>query len=261
MSEPSRTGVAPRSWDPLLRRRSTTEPELMDDPACDPVALERTYRLFALINPLVSGWWGLYRRRLRTALRDAVERRGTARILDIGSGGGDVSRWLAARARRDGLPVTVTGIDPDPRAHEFAHRAAPHAAQDAQEPVVAFRCASSAELVAQGEVFDVVVSNHVLHHLDDESAAALLADTRALCRGLAVHNDLRRSRPAWLGWWVLTLPLARSRTFVRFDGLLSIRRSRSIEELAELIEREEDVGPAWRAQRHGLFRAMLSRRA
>ena len=32
--------------DPLLRRRSVGEPELMDDPECDPVALDNTYRLF-----------------------------------------------------------------------------------------------------------------------------------------------------------------------------------------------------------------------
>lgn len=260
-ASPARSGAARLFGDPLLRRRSTTEPELMDDPDCDPVALERTYRLFALINPLVSGWRGLYRRRLREALRDAVEQRGTASILDIGSGGGDVSRWLADRARRDGLPVTVTGIDPDPRAHEFAQRSMPRAPQAAGEPAAAFRCASSTDLLAQGEVFDVVVSNHVLHHLDDAAAAALLADTRALCRGLAVHNDLRRSRAAWLGWWLLTLPLAGARTFVRFDGLLSIRRSRTIAELTELAGPDDAAGHGWQAQRHGLFRAMLTRRA
>ena len=37
--------------DLLLRRRSVGEPELMDDPACDPVALDNTYRLFGVINP------------------------------------------------------------------------------------------------------------------------------------------------------------------------------------------------------------------
>ena len=37
--------------DLLLHRRSVGEPELMDDPACDPVALDNTYRLFGVINP------------------------------------------------------------------------------------------------------------------------------------------------------------------------------------------------------------------
>lgn len=243
--------------DPLLRRRNTTDAELMDDPDCDPVALARTYRLFAVINPLVSGWRGLYRHRLRHELRRAVGERGHASILDLGSGGGDVTRWLATRARRDGLPVTVTGIDPDPRAHAYATRDAARRPRAGQVDVV-FECTSSAELVAQGRSFDVVVSNHVLHHLDDGAVRALLTDTRVLCRGLAVHNDLRRSRAAWLAWWVLTLPLAPTRTFARFDGLLSIRRSRTVAELAALPGVQAQ---GWHAQRHGLFRTALARRS
>lgn len=242
--------------DPLLRRRSTGQLELMDDPDCDPVALARTYRLFAVINPLVSGWRGLYRRRLRAELRRAVAARGQAGILDLGSGGGDVARWLAARARRDGLAVTVTGIDPDPRAHAFATRRAGRPRGEASG--VHFECAASGELVAQGRRFDVVVSNHVLHHLDDDAVRELLEDTRVLCRGVAVHNDLRRSRAAWIAWWVLTLPLARTRTFVRFDGLLSIRRARTVAELAAL---PGATAQDWRAQRHGLFRTALTRRS
>lgn len=260
--------MSPRlRMDPLLRRRSLDEHELMDDPACDPVALARTYRLFAVINPLVSGWRGLHRRVLRAELSRAVEQRGHASILDLGSGGGDVARWLAARAHRDGLAVTVTGIDPDPRAHSFAtrragrRRAGPgrgRAGSRPEAPQPVFECAASGELVAQGRRFDVVVSNHVLHHLDDDAVRELLEDTRVLCRGIAVHNDLRRSRAAWIAWWVLTLPLARTRTFVRFDGLLSIRRSRTAAELAAL---PGVLDEGWSAQRHGLFRAMLLRRS
>lgn len=256
--------------DPLLRRRSLDEPELMDDPDCDPVALARTYRLFAVINPLVSGWRGLYRGRLRAELVRAVEQRGQASVLDLGCGGGDVARWLAARAHRDGLLVTVTGIDPDPRAHAFATRRPGRrragrcrgvrrpGPRRAEAPEAGFECAASGDLVAQGRSFDVVVSNHVLHHLDDDAVRELLADTRALCRGVAVHNDLSRSRAAWAAWWILTLPLARTRTFVRFDGLLSIRRSRTVAELAALPEVTDE---GWRAQRHGLFRTALVRRS
>lgn len=258
--------------DPLLRRRSVGEPELMDEPDCDPVALVRTYRLFALINPFVAGWRRVYARHLRPVLREAVREHGHATVLDVGSGGGDVARALARRAARDRLPVSVVAIDPDPRAHAYASdhsrrtasagtrrrpvraRFGPGARGDHRHgPGVSYRCVSSAELVAQGESFDVVVSNHVLHHLDDAAVRALLTDSQALCTGIAVHNDLRRSRLAWLAWWVATLPLARMRAFVRFDGLLSIRRARTAPELDALVP------AAWTARRHRPFRMLLLR--
>lgn len=234
--------------DPLLRRRAVDEAELMDDPDCDPVALERTFTLFAAVNALLSGWRTTYRRHLRGVIERAVGDRGRARLLDIGSGGGDVARALAGWAARDGLPLDVVAIDPDPRAHAHALAAGRGA------PGVTYRCAHSGELVRDGGSFDIVVSNHLLHHLDDAGLRALLADTEALCTAIAVHSDLRRSRSAWLAWWVLTLPLVRSRSFLRRDGLLSIRRSRTVPELTA----EAPVG--WTAQAQMPFRALLVRR-
>ena len=69
--------------DLLLRRRSVGEPELMDDPACDPVALDNTYRLFGVINPLVASWRPVYRRHLRPALRAAARQGRPATVLDL----------------------------------------------------------------------------------------------------------------------------------------------------------------------------------
>src|SRR5699024_7840642 len=51
--------------------------------------------------------------------------RWTTTVLDIGCGGGDVACALARWARRDGVDLRVTGIDPDPRAHDWARRRPP----------------------------------------------------------------------------------------------------------------------------------------
>lgn len=214
--------------DPLLRRRSTHEPELMDDPNCDPIALDATYRMFGVINPLVASWRPVYRRWIRPVLRAAALEGRTATLLDLGCGGGDVARSLSRWARRDGLDVAVTAIDPDLRAHAWALAHDNGAGAD-------YRAQSSGDLVAAGERFDVVVSNHVLHHLSPSELTGLLTDTSALTRSVAVHNDLRRSRVAWLLYWVGTLPLMGARTFVRFDGLLSVRRSYRRDELADAV--------------------------
>lgn len=214
--------------DPLLRRRSTDETELMDAPDCDPVALSATYRLFGVINPLVASWHAVYRQRIRPVLRAAASEGRAATLLDVGCGGGDVARSLARWAERDGFDLTVTAIDPDPRAHAWA------AAHD-KGAGIEYGAQSSRKLVEAGEQYDVVVSNHVIHHLSAADLVELLADTAALTRSLCVHNDLRRSRTAWLLYWVATLPLIRTRTFARFDGLLSIRRSYRPDELIALL--------------------------
>ncbi|WP_016997338.1 class I SAM-dependent methyltransferase [Kocuria atrinae] len=229
--------------DLLLRRRSTGEAELMDDPDCDPVALGATYRLFGVINPLVASWRPIYRSRIRPVLRAAALEGRVATLLDVGCGGGDVARCLARWAKRDGIDLTVTAIDPDRRAHAWAE-AHDHGAG------IDYRAQSSTELVVAGERFDVVVSNHVLHHLSSTELAELLTDSAALARSLCVHNDLRRSRVAWLLYWVATLPLVRTRTFARFDGLLSIRRSYRPDELTRAV-------PAgWCVTRQRFFRLL-----
>ncbi|WP_405218947.1 methyltransferase domain-containing protein [Agrococcus sp. Ld7] len=207
----------PRRPDLAIRER--VERELMDDPDCDVDALHRTYALFQPINRLVAGWRRIYTRQLRPALSPT---RATT-LLDIGSGGGDVPRALAAWAVRDGLLLDVTAIDPDERAHDFASALDP-------VPNVRFRRTRSADLVAAGERFDIVTSNHLLHHLDQADLAALLADSERLARRLVVHNDIARSGLAYAAYRAATTPLAR-RSFAHFDGSLSIRRSYRAPEL------------------------------
>lgn len=222
-----------------LAQRDIDLSELMDDPGCDPAGLWRTYAQFRVVNRLVAGWGGVYRRFVRPALHPV---RSTS-LLDIGCGAGDVPRALARWAARDRLALTITGIDPDERAYAYA------VAQPAV-PGVAFRRASSAELVAEGAGFDLVTSNHVLHHLDDAARQAMLADSARLARQRVVHSDIERSRPAYLGYAIASWPFGR-RSFISVDGRRSIRRSYRAEELAAVVP------PPWRVVRRAPARLLL----
>lgn len=220
-------------------RRDAEARELMDDPGCDPDRLERTYRQFTAVNRLVSGWRRVYRERIRPRL-DA--RRATT-LLDIGFGGGDIPRALASWARRDGLLLRITAIDTDARAMRYV-RSLPAAA-------VRFERASSAQLLARGERYDLVISNHVLHHLDQAALDALLGHSLTLSRDLVIHNDLSRGRTGYGVYAAATLPFAR-RSFVHQDGLLSIRRSYRRHEL------EAVVPPGWRVEPMFPLRLLLT---
>ena len=137
-------------------------------------------------------------------------------MLDIGFGGGDITRRIAAWAAQDGISLDVTAIDPDPRALAFASATATAGG-------VQFQAATSGALVAEGRRYDVVISNHVLHHLDD-GLEAFLHDSVRLASRLVVHSDIERSVGAYVAYAVLALPLA-VRSFAHADGLTSIRRS------------------------------------
>ncbi len=223
----------------LLRERAKSATEEMDRPDADPAKLARTYAQFPVVNAFVSGWRDNYVHRIRPLL--APGRRTT--LLDLGCGGGDIARSLARWAARDGLPLDVTAIDPDPRAMDFAR---------AQQPVpgLHYRQAYSSELVAEGAVFDVVISNHVLHHLAPAELDGLFADSQQLARQLALHSDILRSAVAYALFSVATAPFFPG-SFIRRDGLTSIRRSYTPAELVAVVPE------GWQVERARPYRNLV----
>ncbi|WP_336661027.1 methyltransferase domain-containing protein [Leucobacter sp. USHLN153] len=245
-----------------LARRDAELRELMDDPDCDPERLRRTLERFDLVNRAVSSWGRVYRTHVRPALSAAraesaarVESARASdspalrplRILDLGCGGGDVLRRIVRRARRDGFDVEGLGIDPDPRSLAVARVTRPIAG-------VEYRECMSRDLVAEGARFDVVISNHVLHHLGDADRAAWFAESEKLADRLAVHSDIARGRLAYAGFAIGIAPLAPG-SLLRVDGLRSIRRSFTVGEIAA------ELPEGWRAERVGPFRLLAVYRA
>jgi 2-polyprenyl-3-methyl-5-hydroxy-6-metoxy-1,4-benzoquinol methylase len=223
-----------------LRDRDARLSELMDDPDCDDATLHRTYAAFRFVNSVVTGWHRSYARWIRPRLSPTT----LTRLLDVGCGGGDLALALARWAEHDGLRLDITGVDPDPRAIHVARAAAESA------HTVRFTQQRAGEL--EPGSFDVVVSNHVLHHISD--LGGFLAETAAVCAptGLVLHSDLRRSRVAYTTFSAAMLPLFRD-TFIRHDGLVSIRRSYTAAELRTAAP----VG--WRVVRQEPCRLLLVR--
>lgn len=202
--------------------------ELMDDPDADARMLARTYGRFGFVNALVSRPGALYRR----DIRPRAQRTRPVRILDVGAGGGDLCRLLAQRLRHDGLDAEITALDADERAIRWA------SAHD-RGAGIRYRRALTTELVSAGETYDVVLSNHVLHHLDDAELRTMLGDSVQLAApgGLVSHHDIARSRAAHAAFaaatWTISGTLLAD-SFIREDGLISIRRSYTVAEVAAI---------------------------
>lgn len=222
----------------MLERRAIDARERMDSPDCDASTLRRTYQQFSAVNKAFAGWRTVYSRFLRPRL----SRENATTLLDLGCGGGDVALHLAGLARQGGLKLSITAVDPDPRAMEYAMN---RPARDG----VTFRRASGADLVQEGASFDVVISNHVLHHLDHREFQAFLQESEKLSTRLVLHNDLRRHPAAFALFGLAALPLRGS--FIREDGLTSIRRSYTATELAMVSP------PSWQVVPLRPFRQLL----
>ena len=113
-----------------------------------------------------------------------------------------------------------------------------------------FIVADSRTLAESGEEFDLVLSNHVLHHLSDEDVRALCLDCQRLARRQVFHNDLCRGDLAYTLFPLLGLVFHRS--FIVTDGLRSIRRAFTAAELAALCP------PGWRVTTPAPFRLLLT---
>ncbi|MFQ4148548.1 class I SAM-dependent methyltransferase [Arthrobacter sp. LAPM80] len=223
----------------FLAVRDADAIEEMDRPNCDARMLARTYAQFPLVNGVLSRWHGVYKQRIRPMLSASK----ATTLLDIGCGGGDIAASLAGWAARDGLQLSMTAIDPDPRAIDFA-------LANKSSPNVAFRRTHSSTLVAEGAVFDVVISNHMVHHLTPAELQVLLEDSAHLARRSVIHSDIARSPLAYALFSVGTLPFFPG-SFIRRDGLTSIRRSYTAAELRAVVP------PGWHVESARPYRNLL----
>lgn len=218
----------------LPRRR---EPEVMDQPDLDEQRHVEALRGLARIN-VVSASAGILWPAIAKLARASMP--APLRVLDIATGAGDVPIRLARRARRAGLPMSISGCDISPTAIAFATERA----RAADAPVRFFRLDLFAEPIP--EPVDVVTCSLFLHHLDEPKAELLLRKMAASARCVLV-NDLARSRRGlWLAHAATRL-LSRS-PVVRIDGPRSVVAAYTPAEALEL------------ARRAGMQNATVSRR-
>lgn len=203
-------------------RERDLKPELMDDPAIDPAALEAAWRGLARLNAVSGAFGALW----APIAREARNTTGPLHVLDIGCARGDFVIRAARRARREGLDIRFSGCDLNTKAIEMAREQAASAGLSCDFfPCDVLRDPPRRE-------HDVVTSSLLLHHLDRAQAIAALTNMREHAKRFVLVNDLVRSglnsALIWLGSRGLTM-----NRVVRADAMISARAAFTHSELLQ----------------------------
>jgi 2-polyprenyl-3-methyl-5-hydroxy-6-metoxy-1,4-benzoquinol methylase len=193
----------------VLDGRSTAA-EIMDDAAQGEAAFRAALRDLERINRVTLAY------RPTLAFLDRVLRTTHATrlsLLDVGAGGGDMLRRIAAWGARRGVALDLAGLDRSPWAETHARAAA--------TPARWFTC-DLFEL-QEAERFDVVLCSLFAHHLPDSALVRFLRwiDRRARCAWLI--SDLHRHPIPFAAVWA-RVRLFRMDPMVVHDSTVSIAR-------------------------------------
>jgi len=225
----------------FLSQRATEAQELMDDPDCSLPKLINTYKNFNTVNSFLSRWQKIYRSQIFPVC-EKLDRPCT--ILDIGFGGGDIPIKLANWSKRDNLDVEITAIETDKRALDYV-------SQKKTPSNIQFRLISSAGLLNSSNGYDIVISNHLIHHLSTDAFYKILEESKNLSRHKVLFNDLERSDTAYFFFRFFSKFFFKN-SFIPRDGPTSIRRSYTKKEMKSLVP------DTWSVQRLFPCRLLLS---
>jgi SAM-dependent methyltransferase len=230
---------------PLLTPRRRHGREYLDDPVINARVAERSMGDVARSNALFGG-----ARAVLTELDDLLrippcpEGTRAFSLLDVGTGLGDIPARVRIHAARHGVTVCTMGLD--------TSQTLAIAAQDAALPVMR---ADARHLPVADRAFDVVLCSQLLHHFPGDDGMALLRELdRVACRRVIV-SDIRRSWLAAAGIWLASWPL-RFHPVSRHDGVVSVLRGFTLDELSAVVRAAVGVSP--RVRRHRGFRVTAS---
>jgi len=201
-------------------------PELMDDPAIDPVEHRRALNGLRRVNKLCQTGKHLAIEILAIAKKN---NRNSISILDIGCGSGDVAinvaRRLAGRIECavTGWDISQTAVDcaaKDWAAKDWAEQS--HRLPAIKQSIVQVHFQQVDVFQATDARFDVVYCCLFLHHFTEEQAVQVLTRMKQIASMAVVVDDLVRSRLGYVLAQIGCQLLSRS-PVVHFDGPQSVR--------------------------------------
>jgi len=214
--------------------------EILDDPAVDPELMRRSMRDVERANVLFGG-----RRAALAELSNAFRAiAGTATMLDVGTGRGDIPASAVALARRMGITLHTIGMDMSLPLMEGVRNGNEHVLRG-----------DALALPFRDKSVDIVLASQILHHFTEDAATALIVELNRVARSSVVISDLKRSLIAAAGLWLGSFPL-RFHPVSRHDGVVSVMRGFLPSEVADLVQRATGLRP--RVERRLGFRVTTS---
>jgi SAM-dependent methyltransferase len=203
------------------------ETEIMDDPGLDAAEHFRALEGLSRLN------WASRSARLVWQPIHALsrDRRGDRlRVLDIGSGAGDVLLGLWKRASRYRLQLDLHGVDISKRAVAYARARC----RSAGARIRFTQLDALEEPLPEG--YDVLISSLFCHHLSEGQVVSLLARMAAATKQMVLVSDLRRCSAGLVLAHVACRLLTRS-PVVHADGPSSVRAAFTLAEMRVLAQR------------------------
>ena len=195
----------------------STLPELMDQPDQSPDEVKVALHELEVINKFLGGYAVTLH-----ALKKLLSRKQTYKIVDYGSGGGDMMRKVYDFAHAKKYVVELAGIDINPVMIEYSYKQ--NDGRDIHFYALNINGDKARDLQA-----DIIVNSLFCHHFDHVELVALIKKMHENAQRAVVINDLHRHPLAYHSIRLLTRFISNS-FLVKYDGPLSVARSLSRKE-------------------------------
>jgi 2-polyprenyl-3-methyl-5-hydroxy-6-metoxy-1,4-benzoquinol methylase len=198
--------------------------ELIDDLAFSSPLLIPNLQEMAILNH----WLGFNRSLVRSIQKIVhAHQNKPINIADIGCGSGDTLRYISNWAHKKGIQCNLVGIDANQHVIHYAR------AISASYPHIQYKTINILENVIP-ENNDIVIINHLCHHLSDEEIVQLITDLSYSTKTAIVMNDLHRHCLAYFAIKIITIIFGFS-YLTKHDGPLSVLKAFRKKEIISLL--------------------------
>lgn len=213
--------------------RRVVTPELLDSPDCPLAEVEQSLRDLSRINRWFGGVSTTRKLIERVAAKSGKR---NFSLLEVAAGHGEVPRAVARHVARKGITLDITLLD-----LRLSHLLRGNRAVVADALALPFPDGS----------FDLVSCSLFAHHLEPPQLTRFVKEALRVCRSAALINDLNRHllhlALVYAGWAVMRTRVS------RVDGVASVRRAYTPEEMQQILSSSDPTCPVEISQNY-LFR-------
>jgi len=212
-------------WSPPRK----DQPELLDQGAGSESDVRMNLHEMWVINRWLGGVLALTRHLFPLLRR---QQKAPLRIVDIGTGAGEMAFFIARWARQHRLPITLYPLDLSARNLAMARE---HEAKASHTSNIHLLQGDASSLPFAPQSVDYYISTLFLHHLSPQQIIDFLAHTYHLAQRGIIMSDLTRGYLPLIAFRLIQ-PLFARHYLTRHDGILSIRRAYTPGELSILAQ-------------------------